>query len=214
MGIGVLVIGKSGSGKSTSLRNFGHDELTLINVLGKPLPFRGRFDSTLATDDYRALALAIRDSSTKSIAIDDAGYLITNHFMRGHGQGGKGGSVFDLYNSMAHQFWTLIDYIKSLAPEKIVYFLMHEDQSDDGRVKPKTIGRMLDEKVCIEGEFAIVLRALTQDGKHVFRTQTDGLDVAKTPMDMFEGELIDNDLRFVDATIRDYYGLESNKEAK
>ncbi len=209
MGIPVLVIGKSGSGKSTSLRNFETNELALINVISKPLPFKKKFESTLNTDNYVEIMKAIFKTQKKSIVIDDAGYLITNHFMNKHSSCGGGSAVFNLYNDLGDSFWNLIEFVKKKLPEnKIIYFNMHEDKQENGDIKPKTIGKLLDDKVCIEGMFTIVLRCMSENGKHFFKTQTDGLDVAKTPLEMFEDKEIDNDLKLVDKTIREYYELD------
>lgn len=203
----VLIMGKSGSGKSASMRNFAPDEIDIINVIGKELPFRSALQ-TFQTDDYPTVDAAIKKSKKKVVVIDDAGYLITNMFMKGHAATGGGNSVFSLYNQMADNFWFLIDSIKRLEdPDKIVYLMMHEEQNDMGAVKPKTIGKLLDEKVCIEGLFTIVLRAEKSGDRYIFKTRTNGLDVTKTPIGMFEDEEIDNDLKLVDRTIRDYYGM-------
>jgi predicted ATPase len=212
MGLPVLIIGKSGSGKSTSLRNF--KDAGVINVLGKPLPFRNDF-KTANTDSYSRIRQLIKDGKSKSIVIDDAGYLITNAFMRGHASTGKGNDIFAFYNAMADNFWGLVHFAASaeVADDKIIYFLMHEDKNDFGETKPKTIGKMLDEKVCIEGMFTIVLHAVKRDGRYVFLTKTDGLDVTKTPMGMFDTDEIDNDLKVVDDTIREYWNM-NNKEAQ
>lgn len=217
MGIPVLLIGKSGSGKSTSLRNFDEKELALVNVMKKPLPFRRKFESTMNTDDYQKIMKGIFNTEKKSIVIDDAGYLITNHFMSKHSVCGGGSGVFNLYNELGDFFWTLIEFVKNKLPEdKIVYFIMHEDKNENGDVKPKTIGKLLDDKVCIEGMFTIALRCMNDNNKHYFRTQSDGSDICKTPLEMFEDLEIDNDLKMVDTVIRDYYGLnitnENNKE--
>ena len=209
MAIPILVIGKSGSGKSTSLRNFKKDEIGLINVLKKPLPFKGKFDSTIETDDYATIMKAILGTDKKIIAIDDAGYLITNHFMRRHSSTGGGNGVFTLYNELGDHFWTLIEFIKNkVSSDKTVYLIMHEDQSESGSIKPKTIGKLLDEKVCIEGMFTIVIRAMVDNERHYFKTQSDWSDVCKTPIGMFEDKEIDNDLKMVDETIRKYYEME------
>ena len=210
----VLILGQSGSGKSASMRNFAHDELALINVNNKPLPFRGKFDSTLETTDYMQIEKAILQTQKKSIVIDDAGYLITDQFMKGHREN-KGNAVFELYNDLADNFYKLIKWCQSRVPDdKIVYFVMHVDKNDFGESKPKTIGKLLDEKVCVEGLFTIVLTAECKEGKYIFHTKTDGLDVTKTPIGMFEDAEIDNDLKAVDTTIRDFYNLEplTNKE--
>lgn len=206
MSIPVLIIGQSGTGKSASLRNFKPDELELINVEGKPLPFRNDFEP-LNSDSYRDISIQIKKTKKKTVVIDDAGYLITNSFMRGHSAGGGGNSVFALYNQLADDFWKLIGFSKALEPDKIVYFIMHEDKKDDGTVKPKTIGKLLDEKVCLEGMFTIVLRSAYEDGKYVFHTNTNGFDVCKTPLGMFETPDIENDLKAVDKKIREYYNL-------
>lgn len=183
MAIPVLIIGKSGSGKSTSLRNFGEKELALVNVIKKPLPFRKKFESTLETDDYKTIAESIYKTKKKAIVIDDSGYLITNQFMKNHSKAGGGNSVFNLYNDLADRFWNLIEFMKNkVDQDKIVYFIMHEDKNDAGDIKPKTIGKLLDEKVCIEGMFTIVLRTDIEDGKYIFKTHTDGKDVTKTPI--------------------------------
>lgn len=211
MGIPVMIIGKSGSGKTTSLQNFGEDELYLIKVLGKPLPFRKQFKSTFQTDDYQAILKALTKTPKKAIVIDDAGYLITNHFMNNHSSAGGGNGVFTLYNEIGDRFWRLVEYVINKLPEdKIVYFMMHEDKNDVGDVKPKTIGKLLDEKVCLEGMFTIVLRCMTDADKHIFRTKTNGADVTKTPIGMFEDDEIDNDLKMVDETIRSYYGFKTD----
>lgn len=141
--------------------------------------------------------------------IDDAGYLITNQFMNGHGNAGKGNGVFALYNEIGDHFWRLLQFIIGKLPaDKIVYIMMHEDINDFGDIKPKTIGKLLDEKVCIEGMFTIVLRAVSSNNKHLFITQSDGGAVSKSPIGLFDTLEIDNDLKFVDAKIREYYELD------
>lgn len=212
MAIPVLIIGKSGSGKSTSLRNCTNNpDWNMVNVLNKPLPFKGKIPSVV-TDDYQQVMKSLAGSKAKSIAVDDAGYLITNYFMRNHSSKGAGNAIFSMYNTLADNFWNLIEFIKKLPDDKIVYIIMHEDINDFGDIKPKTIGKMLDEKICLEGMFTIVLRCVQENGKHLFVTQADGGAVSKSPMGMFETLEIDNDLALVDKTIREYYGL--NKESE
>ena len=205
MAIPVLIIGKSGSGKSTSLRNCTNNpEWNMVNVLNKPLPFKGKIPS-IVTDEYNTVMKSLAGSKAKSIVVDDAGYLITNYFMKNHSSKGAGNAIFSMYNTLADNFWNLIEFIKKLPDEKIVYIIMHEDINDFGDIKPKTIGKMLDEKICLEGMFTIVLRCVQENGKHLFVTQADGGAVSKSPMGMFESLEIDNDLALVDKTIREYY---------
>lgn len=211
MAIPVLIIGRSGSGKSTSLRNCQNDSFNLIRVLNKPLPFKGKVNGWF-TDDYQQVMKYLIASKASSIVIDDAGYLITNHFMRGHASTGKGNAVFSLYNDIGDYFWNLIQFIVTKVPEdKIVYLMMHEEKDDSGDIKPKTIGKLLDEKVCIEGMFTIVLRCIEESGKHLFVTQACNGAVSKSPMGMFDELTIDNDLSVVDKIIRDYYGFKEEK---
>lgn len=214
MGIGVLIIGKSGSGKSTSLRNFKSDEVGIINVISKPLPFKNVNGlKTVDTDNYADVKKVIEGSKTPSIVIDDAGYLITNQFMRKHSNTGGGNAVYNLYNEIADSFWNLTEQIKKLPNNKIVYILMHEDKNDFGDIKPKTIGKLIDDKVCLEGLFAIVLRAKKVDKNYYFFTQATDGDVAKSPIGMFDELYIENDLKVVDDKIREFYGI-TNKEEK
>ena len=211
MSIPILIIGKSGSGKSASLRNFTADEVDVINVESKPLPFRNNFN-TINSDDYKVIAKAIKASKKPVVVVDDAGYLITNMFMRGHASQGAGNAMFNFYNQLADNFWKLITYCKSIKDNKTIYIIMHEQKSDFGDIRPKTIGKLLDDKVTIEGMFTIVLRSIYRDGGYYFRTQTDGLDVAKSPIGLFSEEEIDNDLKVVDNLIRDYYGMNKGEE--
>lgn len=214
MAVPVLIIGKSGSGKSTSLRNCTDKDFNLIRVLDKPLPFKGKINGW-KTDDYQTIMRALSQSKAQSIVIDDAGYLITNHFMKGHSSSGKGNAVFSLYNDIGDYFWQLIQFVVGKLPEnKIVYFIMHEESNDFGEIKPKTIGKLLDEKVCIEGMFTIVLRCIEESGKHLFVTQASSGAVSKSPMGMFNDLTIDNDLALVDKTIREYYEMEDKNNAK
>ena len=214
MAIIILGIGKSGSGKSTSLRNMDPDKVALINVLGKPLPFKGanKFKS-YQSDDYLKIISAMTRAKSDVIVIDDAGYLMTNQFMRNHTNAGAGNGVYQLYNRIGDNFWNLIEEARVLPDHKRVYFLMHEAPDEFGNIKPKTIGRMVDEKVCLEGMFTIVLRSVCENGQYLFRTQTDGVDVAKSPMGMFDSPVIDNDLNFVDRKICEYYDISENSNS-
>ena len=204
----VLIIGKSGAGKSTSLRNCaGNDDWNLIRVLDKPLPFKGKINGW-PTDNYLEVMKCLAASKAHNIVIDDAGYLITNSFMRGHSNVGSGNSQFQFYNTMADNFWNLIMFIINKLPtNKIVYMMMHEQQDDFGNIRPKTIGKLLDEKVTIEGMFTIVLRAVKDSQGYAFITQSEDMAVSKSPIGMFESERIDNDMKLVEEAIRSYYEI-------
>ncbi|MBQ3920820.1 MAG: hypothetical protein II689_01150, partial [Firmicutes bacterium] len=160
MGIPVIIYGKSGAGKSRSLKNFAEDEIYLINVLGKPLPFKGSFKYITNTDNVQTIMNGLSKMTTKVAVIDDFGYIMTNLFMRGHGSGDQ----FKLFNQIGDTIWNFINFIQSpaVAPDAIVYLIMHEDVNEDGTNKLRTIGKLLDQKVCIEGMCTVVLHALTK----------------------------------------------------
>ena len=211
MAIPVLIIGKSGSGKSASMKRCVGKDFNLVRVLNKPLPFRGKINGWI-TDDYQIVYKALKSAPAKSVIIDDAGYLITNYFMKNHSTKGKGNDVFGLYNTLGDNFWGLIQYIINEMPaDKIVYVIMHEDTDDYGNVKAKTIGKLLDEKICLEGMFTIVLRSVNNLTEHKFITQSDGGAISKSPEGMFEDLEIPNDLLDVDNRIREYYGIQNSK---
>lgn len=208
MGIPVLIYGKSGAGKSRSLKNFKEDEIYLVNVIGKPLPFKGAFKYVTNSDQLPSIMNGLAKMAEKGIktaVVDDFGYIMTNLFMRGHGSGDQ----FKLYNQIGDTVWSFINYIQSpaVAPDAVVYLIMHEDVNDDGTNKLRTIGKLLDQKVCIEGMVTVCLHAVTKGDKHVFETQSNGNSIAKSPEGMFEAEEIDNDLKAVDTAIRSYWNL-------
>jgi hypothetical protein len=204
----VLLIGQSGSGKSTSLRNFKGDEVAVVNVLGKPLPFKSDIKAG-KSDNYAQILEAITKTPKKTIVIDDANYLITNEFMSKSSVKG-----FDKYNEMGNNFFNLINGIKNIEGGKTVYLIMHEDTDENGYVKPKTIGKLLDDKVNIQGMFTICIRSMFDNGNYIFRLKTNGQDCVKTPFGMFENDTMDNDLKAFDKVVREYYELDKVEEEK
>ena len=210
MGIPVMIMGESGSGKSTSLRNFKKDEVGVMNIAGKPLPFRtdivpyniNKVAKEKGKDRYSLIKNAITKSNVKSIVIDDSQYLLAfESFDKAKDVG------YGKFTDMAVNFKKLIEFCIDDTPEdKIIYFLHHCETTDLGKVKAKTIGKMLDSQLTVEGLFSIVLLCITDGQDHKFITQSDGTTTAKSPMDMFERE-IDNDLKFVDEQIREYYNI-------
>lgn len=208
----ILIYGKSGSGKSRSLKNFAEDEIFLVNVISKRLPFKNKFKYEAKTANYTLIKEQLSKMPCKVAVIDDAGYLMTATFMNGHSNPKAGGSTFDLFNTIGDQFWELLWFIKNKLPEdKRVYFIMHELSNDAGEVKVRTIGKLLDEKVCVEGMFTVCLHAMTDGQRYYFKTQGGANDIAKSPEDMFEAQEIGNDLKAVDKAICEYYGFKDKK---
>ena len=217
MGLPVIIYGKSGSGKSRSLKFFAPDEILYINVESKALPFRQQFKFVAKTDNVTQIQgqlAKMSDAKVRTAVIDDAGYIMTHLFMRNH-RFMKGGAQFDMYNEIADSMYNLVKFVKEELPDdNIVYIVMHEDTSDMGMTVLKTLGKLLDQKVCLEGMVTIVIRCMSKDGEHFFRTVTDGNDITKAPEELFADEQIDNNLKFVDDKIREFYGIKNNKGDK
>ena len=201
MGIPVMIMGESGSGKSASLRNFEESEIGIFNVASKPLPFRKPLKKVDGAT-YELIKAAMLKSKLKSFVIDDSQYLMAfAGFERAKETG------YGKFTDFALNFYNLVKFVvEQTPPDCIVYFLHHTEKTDDGRTKAKTIGRMLDNQLTVEGMFAIVLLCKTDGTRHYFETQSDGWTTAKSPIDLFEKET-DNDLAMVDRAIREYWGL-------
>lgn len=203
MGVPVLILGESGTGKSASLRNFPAENVAVINVANKPLPFKNKLEST-SMDDYTEVDICLTEYAKKykSIVVDDAQYLMANEFMRRSTERG-----YDKFTDIAKNFWSLINAVKELPDDVIVYFMSHIDRDTEGHEKIKTIGKLLDEKITVEGMFTIVLKTNVTDGQYSFLTQNNGHDTTKSPIGMFPTYAIDNDLYYVDKKIRNYYEM-------
>ena len=200
MGIPVLILGESGSGKSTALRNFEPEEISIFNVAGKRLPFKKKLP-VATTANYNTIMAGIAKGTKKTYAIDDSQYLLCfEMFDRAKETG------FGKFTDMATNFYNLIQFVLKKTPEDTIVFFLHHTEQTDGRTKAKTVGKMLDEKLTVEGLFNIVLLCQTDGTNYKFITQSDGYTTAKSPMEMFERE-IDNDLKAVDRAIREYWGL-------
>lgn len=209
MGIPVLILGESGSGKSASLRNFTPEDVSVFNVAAKPFPFRKALPK-INTADYGAICAAISKSAKKAFVIDDSQYLLCFESFAKAKETGYG-----KFTDMALHFYNLVQFvITQTPPDVIVYFLHHtETDSNTGKIKAKTVGKMLDSQLTLEGLFSIVLMCYTDGKKHCFITQSDGFTPAKSPMEMFPAE-IDNDLKAVDITIREYYEMTKGANEK
>lgn len=201
MGIPVLILGASGSGKSTSLRNFNENEIGIFNVAGKPLPFKKKLPK-VDNATYNKIYKSLEGPRLKTYAIDDSQYLMAFESFDHAKETGYG-----KFTNMALNFRNLIDFVVRKTPDDvIVYFLHHTETDENGRLKAKTLGKMLDNQLTVEGLFSIVLLCQVEGSEHFFITNSDGSNPAKSPMEMFEMR-IDNDLKMVDNTIREYYEL-------
>lgn len=206
MATAVLIMGESGSGKSASLRNFAPNEVSVFNVTSKPLPFKQGKTKIPKIDNatYADIANALAKPNKRAYVIDDAGYLLSFEMFKRANETG-----YSKFTDMAKNFFDMLDFINTKLPNDIiVYITMHtEDDSEMHKIKAKTIGKMLDQNLKIEGLFSIVLRATQTEEGYKFVTKDDMISTAKSPIGMFESDTIDNDLKEVDRIIREYYDM-------
>ena len=206
MATAVLIMGESGSGKSASLRNFAPNEISVFNVTSKPLPFKQGKTKLPKIDNatYADIANALANPNKRAYVIDDAGYLLSFEMFKRANETG-----YSKFTDMAKNFFDMLDFINTKLPNDIiVYITMHtEDDSEMHKTKAKTIGKMIDQNLNLEGLFAIVLRAMQTEDGYKFITRDDRVSTAKSPMGMFESDKIDNDLKEVDRIIREYYDM-------
>jgi hypothetical protein len=213
MSIVTMILGQSGTGKTASLRNMQADNTLLIKVLDKPLPFRAKEWKNLtkdggnvfASDHYGHIISAIQKTTRDIIVIDDYNYLMTGEYMRRSAETG-----FAKFSDIGNHAWAVIDAACKLPAGKRVYIMAHTQTDDFGREKIKTIGKLLDDKVTLEGLVTICLKTVVQDGKFYFSTQNNGADTVKSPIGLFDSSLIENDLNAVDTAISDYYSNQLN----
>lgn len=212
MAIPVLILGESGQGKSASMRNLDPSKTLLIQIQRKPLPFRkpgwsyhskdNPSGNIIVTDDPELIATRLIPGTKKEIiVIDDFQYLLAAEFMRRSAEVG-----FTKFTEIGKHAWDVYQAACNLDGNKRVYILQHTQTDDFGNIKAKTIGKLLDEKVCVEGLFTIVMRAV-KDGKNFFTTENSGRDTVKCPIGLFEHDRIENDLAIVDAAICEYYEI-------
>lgn len=199
----VLIMGDSGSGKSTSFRNFKANEVSIFNVTNKDLPYKGKV-AKIDNASYDDIAKHLANPTKRAYIIDDAGYLMVfESFARANETG------FSKFTDMAKKFVDMLQFIATQVPDDvIVYITMHtEDDPEMHKIKAKTIGKMIDQQLKLEGLFTIVLRAMQTEDGYKFITRDDNISTAKSPMGMFENDVIDNDLKAVDTIIREYYEM-------
>lgn len=211
MGIAVLILGESGSGKSASMRNFTESDVRILNVASKPFPFRNVNKLKKADKaTYSMIKGAVSSGKSLSYVVDDAQYLMAFESFEKANEIG-----YTKFTNMAKNYEEMLRYIQEeTTPDTIVYIMQHIETDENGKVKAKTLGKMLDQQLTIEGLFTIVLLCKADRNKHYFVTQSDGTNPCKSPMGMFDEVEIDNDLKLVDDAIREYYGLKEQPSKK
>lgn len=219
----ILIIGASGTGKSTSLRNLDPKSTFIINVLNKPLPFKNYKKlyteytkdnpkgNYFCSDNYmhvlRCIDKVNKDrSDIKTLVVDDIQYILINAFMRRSKERG-----FDKYTELANEYWQIMVALNNCRDDLLTVALSHNEIDQNGRSKIKTVGKLLDEKIAIEGMFTTVLQSVIVDTEYKFQTQADEYSTAKSPMGMFEDKYIENDLILVREAMDNYLRDETNE---
>lgn len=214
MSIATLILGESGTGKTTSLRNLDPDSVLLIQAVRKPLPFKSAGapwkladranpgGAIFVSDNSGKIVTAMNRTPRKIVILDDFQYVLANEFMRRSHEKG-----FDKFTDIGRNAWDILTAASNLPPDVRVYVLAHTQSDETGKVRAKTIGKMLDEKITVEGLFTIVLRTAVINGEFLFSTQNNGHDTVKSPLGLFNSDHIENDLQAVDSEICNYFEI-------
>lgn len=205
MSYATLILGESGTGKTCSLRNLNPSNVLLIQPVRKPLPFRSAEwnGHVYVCNDAKKVVNALLNTKAEIIVIDDFQYFLIGILMNRRAE-----RSFDKFSDIAGAGYDIVMTASQLAENKRVYILCHTDTDEFGMVRAKSIGKMLSEKICIEGLFTITLRTHVENGNYMFSTQNSGNDTVKSPIGMFEERFVDNDLALIDERIKAYYEIE------
>lgn len=217
MSYATLVLGESGTGKTCSLRNLDPKNTLLIQPVRKPLPFRstgweeikqkGDGNNILVCSNPQAIINCMHASPFDVIVVDDWQYILASMYMAARNVKG-----FDKFTEIGGAGFDIAKAASELGENKRVYVLAHTTSDEFGNTRIKTLGKLLDDKIVVEGMFTTVLRTHVENGRYLFSTQNSGSDTVKSPMGMFSEQYIENDLAAIDRVICDYYGITNEKE--
>ena len=199
----VLIMGESGTGKSTSMRNCDPATTAVVNPVGKPLPFKGKYEMLNSITESRKITKFMKEQAAagkKLIVVDDFQYILSVPYMNRIKEAG-----WDKWNDFGANYFEIIEVCKELPDDVVVVYMTHTETLESGVTTIKLIGKLLREKITIEGLFTIVLRTGVNEGKYYFYTQNSGKDTVKSPMGMFPSYAIDNDLNYVADKVRNFY---------
>jgi hypothetical protein len=212
MSTAVLILGNSGSGKSTSLRNLDPAKTLVIQCIKKPLPFRAKGWKTretlksegnvIRTDDPALIEKIMRSSPHEVVVIDDYQAVMVNELMSRSSERG-----YEKFTDIGKNAWNIFRAAGDLADHRRVYILAHTQTDEFGAVRMKTVGKMVDNVLVPEGFFTVVLRTEVTNGTYTFTTQSNGQDCCKSPIGMFPDRQVENDISLVDSVICEFYGI-------
>lgn len=219
MSYACLILGESGTGKTCSLRNLDPKNTLLIQPVRKPLPFRstgwkeikqkGDGNNILVCSNPQAIISCMHASPFDVIVVDDWQYILASMYMAARNVKG-----FDKFTEIGGAGFDIAKAASELGENKRVYVLAHTTSDEFGNTRIKTLGKLLDDKIVVEGMFTTVLRTHVENGRYLFSTQNSGSDTVKSPMGMFSEQYIENDLAAIDRVICDYYGITNEKETE
>lgn len=212
----ILILGDSGTGKSTSIRTLPPEQTFILNIIGKPLPFRGsmkkytrlspdgKTGNYYCSDDANTIKRIINLVNTKRpeikyLILDDFGYVTMNAFMKRALLKG-----YDRFSEIASEFNTAMELVNQLRDDLFCFVMMHIETDKQGKTKPKTVGNMVDQYIVVEGKFTQIFHTVVVDGTYKFLTKNDGIHMAKTSLDLFDTLTIDNDLLMIANRINEY----------
>lgn len=219
MSYACLILGESGTGKTCSLRNLDPKNTLLIQPVRKPLPFRstgwkeikqkGDGNNILVCSNPQAIINCMHASPFDVIVVDDWQYILASMYMAARNVKG-----FDKFTEIGGAGFDIAKAASELDEHKRVYVLAHTTSDEFGNTRIKTLGKLLDDKIVVEGMFTTVLRTHVENGRYLFSTQNSGSDTVKSPMGMFSEQYIENNLAAIDRVICDYYGITNEKETE
>lgn len=199
----VLIMGESGTGKSTSMRNCDPAKTAIVNPVGKPLPFKGKFPMLNSVTESRKICKFMKEqvaAGKNLLVVDDFQYILSVPYMNRIKESG-----WDKWNDFGSNYFEIIEVCKDLPDDVVVAYMTHTETLENGVTTIKLIGKLLREKITIEGLFTVVLRTGVIEGKYYFFTRNSGKDTVKSPMGMFPAYAIDNDLAYVADKMRNFY---------
>lgn len=209
----ILIMGESGSGKTTSMRNLNPEETFYIDADKKGLNWKGwkeqynlekkNYIATSNSQKIRTLLQKISEEQKqfKVVIVDTLnGIMVDDEFERMKEKG------FDKWQDMAYSIYAIISMANTLRDDLAIIFTIHSQTERDDTgfyfTRAKTSGKKLD-KVVVESKFSTVLLSKCVDGRYIFEVKNNNSTV-KAPLGAFDTDFIDNDILKVLDALKEY----------